>query len=103
MNCMSEIEELIPKSEYDELEHSLADAMEQISAIQGTNHVYMAQISELQRQLDSWLSATGHKTPSSFCVERDRLLDEAIVDDPVLGSTRGTPERAEDSTYEGRG
>lgn len=39
-------------------------------------------LEELDRQ---WQSATGHETPASYVVERNRALEAAIASDPVYG------------------
>lgn len=42
-------------------------------------------VQKLEELDHQWQSATGHETPASYVVERNRVLEAAIAEDPVYG------------------
>lgn len=84
-------------SENSRLEHSLADAMEQIAAIQGTNATHMARVEELEGLFEDWRDTAQQQSQRAEKAEA-RVADLVdLVDElyPLIGTQYDVPELRE--------
>lgn len=84
-------------SENSRLEHSLADAMEQIAAIQGTNAVHMARVAELEGLFEDWRDTAQQQSQRAEKAEARvaELVDLVEELYPLIGTQYDVPELRE--------